>query len=111
MITATNATKRFDDIVAVDHINATIKDGSVFGLIGSNGAGKSTFLRMIAGILQPDEGDISIDGTSIYEMPDVKSRCFFMPFEKVRILRFSSSENAAISLRKRSISNCGYIMR
>ena len=54
MITATNATKRFEDITAVDHICAEVKDGSVYGLIGSNGAGKSTFLRMLAGILQPD---------------------------------------------------------
>ena len=45
MIEAVNLTKRFDDIVAVDHISATIRAGSVFGLIGTNGAGKSTFLR------------------------------------------------------------------
>ena len=82
MITAVEATKRFDDIVAVDHINATIRDGSVFGLIGSNGAGKATFLRMLAGVLKPDEGDIHIDGTSVYEMPDVKSRCFFISDEQ-----------------------------
>ncbi len=49
MITATNATKRFEDITAVDHICAEVKDGSVYGLIGSNGAGKSTLLRMLAG--------------------------------------------------------------
>ena len=82
MITAVEATKKFDDIVAVDHINATIRDGSVFGLIGSNGAGKSTFLRMIAGVLQPDEGDIHIDGTSIFESPAVKARCFFISDEQ-----------------------------
>ena len=46
MIKAENLTKRFDDMIAVDHINAEIKDASVFGLIGTNGAGKSTFLRM-----------------------------------------------------------------
>lgn len=40
MITATNATKRFEDITAVDHICAEVKDGSVYGLIGSNGAGQ-----------------------------------------------------------------------
>ena len=56
MINAVNVTKRFDDIVAVDHINATIRDGNVFGLIGTNGAGKSTFLRMASGVLKPDEG-------------------------------------------------------
>ena len=54
MIEAVNLTKRFDDIVAVDHISATIKDGSVFGLIGTNGAGKSTFLRLASGVLKTD---------------------------------------------------------
>ena len=56
MIEAVKLTKRFDDIVAVDHINATIKDGCVFGLIGTNGAGKSTFLRLVSGILKPEGG-------------------------------------------------------
>ena len=46
MIEAKNLTKKFDSIVAVDHIDARIKDGCVFGLIGTNGAGKSTFLRI-----------------------------------------------------------------
>ena len=50
MIKAENLTKRFDDIVAVDHITAEIKEGCVFGLIGTNGSGKSTFLRMASGI-------------------------------------------------------------
>ena len=59
MIEAVNLTKRFDDIVAVDNINAQIRDGSVFGLIGTNGAGKSTFLRMAAGVLKPDGGKCS----------------------------------------------------
>ena len=49
MLKAVNLTKKFDDLVAVDHINAEIKSGSVFGLIGTNGAGKSTFLRLAAG--------------------------------------------------------------
>ena len=62
MIEAVNLTKRFDDIVAVDHISATIRDGSVFGLIGTNGAGKSTTLKMITGILKPTSGSIEFDG-------------------------------------------------
>mgnify|MGYP000326194961 FL=1 len=53
MIETSGLTKRFDDILAVDHISAKIRDGSVFGLIGTNGAGKSTFLRMVSGILKP----------------------------------------------------------
>lgn len=78
MIEAKNLTKRFDDIVAVDHINATIRDGSVFGLIGTNGAGKSTFLRMVAGVLKPDEGSITIDGMEVFENEEAKSRFFYI---------------------------------
>lgn len=78
MIEARNLTKRFGDIVAVDHINATIRDGSVFGLIGTNGAGKSTFLRMMSGVLRPDEGSVTIDGKEVYEDIQVKSRFFYI---------------------------------
>ena len=67
MIKAMNLTKKFDDLVAVDHINAEIKSGSVFGLIGTNGAGKSTFLRLAAGILKADEGHVTIDGEEVFE--------------------------------------------
>lgn len=82
MIEAINLTKRFDDIVAVDNINATIKDGSVFGLIGTNGAGKSTFLRMASGVLKPDGGQIMIDGIPVYENEAVKARFFYISDEQ-----------------------------
>ena len=82
MIEAINLTKRFDDIKAVDHINAVIREGSVFGLIGTNGAGKSTFLRMAAGILKPDEGRVTIDGEDIFENDKVKSKFFYISDEQ-----------------------------
>ena len=82
MIKADNATKRFDDITAVDHICAEVQNGSVYGLIGSNGAGKSTFLRMLAGILAPDEGEVWIDGEKVFENTAVKNRCFFISDEQ-----------------------------
>ncbi len=78
MIEAVNLTKRFDDIVAVDNINAQIRDGSVFGLIGTNGAGKSTFLRMAAGVLKPDGGTITIDGMEVFENEDAKRKFFYI---------------------------------
>ncbi|GLC78842.1 ABC transporter ATP-binding protein [Lacrimispora brassicae] len=78
MITAENLTKKFDDIVAVDHVSAKIREGSVFGLIGTNGAGKSTFLRMLSGILRPDEGNVTIDGEQIFENEKVKGRFFYI---------------------------------
>ncbi|RKD29453.1 ABC transporter ATP-binding protein [Lacrimispora algidixylanolytica] len=78
MIKADNITKKFDNIVAVDRVSAEIKDGSVFGLIGTNGAGKSTFLRMISGILKPDEGIVTFDGEPVYENEEVKGRFFYI---------------------------------
>lgn len=82
MIEAVNLTKGFDDILAVDHLNATIKDGSVFGLIGTNGAGKSTFLRLASGVLKPDEGCITIDGHEVFENISAKKRFFYISDEQ-----------------------------
>ena len=82
MIEAVNLTKRFDDIVAVDHISAAIRDGSVFGLIGTNGAGKSTFLRLASGVLKPDEGCITIDGHEVFENIPAKKRFFYISDEQ-----------------------------
>ena len=58
MIEVKNLSKSFDAIKAIDHISAHIEEGHVFGLIGTNGAGKSTFMRMMSGVLKPDEGEI-----------------------------------------------------
>ena len=81
MICASNVTKCFDGFAAVRDVSAEMRDGSVFGLIGSNGAGKSTFMRILAGILRPDAGEVTIDGQPVWENPAVKARCFFIPDE------------------------------
>ncbi|MEG1501035.1 MAG: ABC transporter ATP-binding protein [Clostridiales bacterium] len=82
MIVAKNISKAFDDIKALDNITATIKKGSVFGLVGTNGAGKSTFLRVLAGILLPDQGEITIEGQKIFENTDLKQRFFYISDEQ-----------------------------
>ena len=82
MIRTDKATKRFGSLLAVDHVDTEIHNGSVFGLIGSNGAGKSTFLRMLAGILAPDEGSIQIDGADVFENAALKQRCFYISDEQ-----------------------------
>ncbi|MCX7614447.1 MAG: ABC transporter ATP-binding protein [Clostridiales bacterium] len=74
--------KNFDTIQAIDKVSATIKDGSVFGLIGSNGAGKSTFLRIIAGILKPDSGKALIDEENVFENIERKKRIFYISDEQ-----------------------------
>lgn len=78
MIEIKNLTKRFDDITALDHVSAEIREGSVFGLIGTNGAGKSTFLKLAAGILKPDSGELLLDGEDIYRRTERKTAFFYI---------------------------------
>ena len=70
--------KSFDDIKAVNHVSLSIRDGEVFGLVGTNGAGKSTILRIIAGVIKPDKGIVCIDNRPVYDNPEVKKDIFFI---------------------------------
>lgn len=78
MITAEHVSKRFGDVVAVKDVTVDIKKGEVFGLIGTNGAGKSTFLRMVSGVLKPDNGSVIVDDKRVYENPGIKSEIFYI---------------------------------
>ncbi|PEA53019.1 export ABC transporter ATP-binding protein [Bacillus pseudomycoides] len=55
-----NLTKKFGDFIAVDNMSLAIKQGEIFGFLGSNGAGKSTTINMVAGLLRSNEGEIRI---------------------------------------------------
>lgn len=79
MIKANNLTKKFDDFTALDGISCSIPQGCIYGLVGSNGAGKSTFLRLITGIYKADGGDVLIDDKSVYENPEAKCKIAFVP--------------------------------
>ena len=78
MIQVERLTKKFQTYTALNQISVSVQPGSVFGLVGSNGAGKSTLLRPIAGIYKPDSGTVAIDGTPIFEHPNVKNDIFFI---------------------------------
>lgn len=81
MIEIRNVSKAFDYMKAVDAVSVSIKENTVFGLIGTNGAGKSTMLRMVAGVLEPDEGEIAIDGLPVYDNMEAKHKIYFIADE------------------------------
>ena len=78
MIEMKGISKKFDQIQAVSKVSGEIREGSVFGLVGTNGAGKSTCLRMMSGILKADEGEVLVDGQDIYENEEMKREIFFI---------------------------------
>lgn len=92
MITAEGLCKSFDGFAAVDHVSVTIREQTVFGLIGTNGAGKSTVLRMVAGVLKADEGEIRVDGLPVYENVEAKKKLFFIPDEPYFFPNSTASE-------------------
>jgi ABC-2 type transport system ATP-binding protein len=61
--------KRYSDIIAVDHIDLDVEYGEIFGLLGPNGSGKTTTLKMILGLVKPDSGSINVLGTNAEENP------------------------------------------
>ena len=76
MLLIRHLTKRYGEKKAVDDLDLHIAPGEIYGFIGHNGAGKTTTLRSVAGILQFDEGEITIDGHSIREEPLACKRLF-----------------------------------
>ena len=78
MIEVKSLSKYFDKMKAIDNVSVHIEEGHVFGLIGTNGAGKSTFMRAVSGVLRPDAGQILIDGEPVYDNPSVKEKVFYI---------------------------------
>jgi ABC-2 type transport system ATP-binding protein len=78
-IVVTNLTKRFGDFVAVDGVSFDVAEGEVFGFLGSNGAGKSTTIRMLCGLLKPTSGIAKVGGIDVGRDPEaVKRRIGYM---------------------------------
>ena len=89
MIELKHTTKLFDSFTALNDVNLTIKKGTAFGLLGSNGAGKSTILRLLSGIYKQEEGNVLIDGKPVYDNVEIKQRVFFINDETVQFGSFT----------------------
>jgi ABC-type multidrug transport system ATPase subunit len=62
-------TKHYEDVTAVDHISFEVKKGEIFGFLGPNGAGKTTTIRILTGLIKPDEGTASVAGFDVLKNP------------------------------------------
>jgi drug efflux transport system ATP-binding protein len=79
-IEVTGLTKRFPNVLAVDHLSFDVAAGEIFGLVGPDGAGKTTTLRMLAGVLTPDAGEAQVGGCDVVRQPEsAKARLSYMP--------------------------------
>jgi ABC-2 type transport system ATP-binding protein len=87
-----NLTKRFGEQAAVDHIDLEVNPGEILGFLGPNGAGKTTAIRIICGLLKPDEGQVLFNGLPLHEIPDGKSLLGICPQENVHWERLTCLE-------------------
>ncbi len=79
VITAKELTRNFGKYAAVNHVSLAIDRGEIFGLVGPDGAGKTTTLRLLAGILRPTAGDASVAGYDVRTNPEaIKNRIGYM---------------------------------
>jgi general nucleoside transport system ATP-binding protein len=94
-------TKRFGSLVANDHIDLTVAPGEIRGLLGENGAGKTTLMNVLYGLVQPDEGEILVDGkpVTIHSPRDaLKNRIGMVHQHFMLVPVFTVAENVALGV-------------
>lgn len=103
--------KRFGDHVAVDSLSFGVKRGSFFSILGPSGCGKTTLLRMIAGFIEPDSGDIEIGGRSMRGVAPNR-RPVNMVFQQLALFPMMTvGENVAYGLARRGVGRAERVAR
>ncbi len=97
-----NVTKRFGDVVAVDDLSLSIREGEFFSLLGSSGCGKTTTLRLIGGLERPDSGDILINGVVVNDLPPFERRSNIVFQNYALFPHLDVKDNIAFGLRVKS---------
>ena len=94
--------KSFGEIVAVQDIDLSVPRHSRIGIVGPSGGGKSTLLQIIAGLMEPDTGEVYVEGTG--SAADRLARCALMPQRDLLLPWRSALDNAGIALENRGVS-------
>jgi ABC-2 type transport system ATP-binding protein len=93
-IEAKDLTRKFGQLIAVDHVNFHVESGEVFGLLGPNGAGKTTLIRMLCTLLRPTEGTAQVAGFDIRKQPSQVREHIGLVTEKIILYdRLTAEEN------------------
>jgi len=79
MITVSNVSKSFEGFMALSDLEMNVKKGSIYGLVGTNGAGKTTVIKHIAGVYKANKGLIQIEGEPVYDNSYIKERIGYVP--------------------------------
>jgi len=94
MIEVRQLVKKFGELDVLKGLDLNVRKGSIYGLVGSNGTGKTTLLKLIAGVYRPDEGSILVDGQPVFENNRVKENIVFIPDELFYFNLYSIRETA-----------------
>ncbi|MEM3550636.1 MAG: ATP-binding cassette domain-containing protein [Candidatus Bathyarchaeia archaeon] len=90
IIVMENLTKRFGNLVAVDHLSLNVEEGEILGLLGPNGAGKTTAILMLATVIRPTEGTAYVQGYDVRKNPDRVRGLLGIAFQEPKMLWVST---------------------
>ncbi|MBN7772088.1 ABC transporter ATP-binding protein [Clostridium aminobutyricum] len=79
MILIQNVTKSFEQFKALDNLDIHVNKGSIYGLVGTNGAGKTTIIKHLTGIIRQDAGQITVEGEAVFDNQKIKEKMGFIP--------------------------------
>lgn len=102
-IRLSNLSKLYGELIVVNHVDLTIEEGELFVLLGGSGSGKSTILRLIAGLIKPDSGTVEMNGRDVTRVPPQKRGAGFV-FQNYALFRHMSvQDNIEFPLRLRGV--------
>lgn len=78
LITIKNVVKKFDKFTALNHFNMNVSEGSIYGLVGPNGSGKTTTIKHLIGMYKQDEGEILVNDEKVYDNEKIKSKIAYI---------------------------------
>lgn len=94
MIRVEGVNKSFDGFKALTDLDLNVKKGSIYGLVGTNGAGKTTIIKHVTGVLKQDRGSILIEGEPVYDNLKIKERMGYIPDDLFFFSSFNLKESS-----------------